>query len=196
MKFQLVIFKLITLIDDCGISCGIAFSWMSLDVTDDKSTLVQVMAWCRQATSHYLKQCWPRCMSPYGVNRPQCVNSYAKIILCMDSANQRCHYNVMSSLIGWANTQNDPNYGPLWILYIPQITYWQFISLNMSQKHHVFTKEDDKSHNCHNKWISEGQSHIGPHGQLQFKHLFIHIGICIYIYVTWNTIKSLKCSRV
>ena len=24
----------------------------------DKSTLVQVMAWCRQATSHYLSQCW------------------------------------------------------------------------------------------------------------------------------------------
>ena len=28
-----------------------------LDLTDDKSTLVQVMAWCRQATSHYLNQC-------------------------------------------------------------------------------------------------------------------------------------------
>ena len=27
---------------------------MSLDFTDDQSTLVQVMAWCRQATSHYL----------------------------------------------------------------------------------------------------------------------------------------------
>ena len=28
--------------------------WMSLDLSDDKSTLVQVMAWCHQATSHYL----------------------------------------------------------------------------------------------------------------------------------------------
>ena len=27
---------------------------------NDKSTLVQVMAWCRQAPSHYLNQCWPR----------------------------------------------------------------------------------------------------------------------------------------
>ena len=44
---------------------------MSLDLTDDKSTLVQVMAWCRQATSHYLSQCWPRSLSPYGVTRPQ-----------------------------------------------------------------------------------------------------------------------------
>ena len=47
---------------------------MPQDLTDDKSTLVQVMAWCRQATSHYLNQCWPRSLSPYGVTRPQCVN--------------------------------------------------------------------------------------------------------------------------
>ena len=33
----------------------------------------QVMAWCHQATSHYLSQCWPRSMSPYGVIRPQWV---------------------------------------------------------------------------------------------------------------------------
>ena len=29
------------------------------------------MAWCHQATSHYLSQCWPRLLSPYGVTRPQ-----------------------------------------------------------------------------------------------------------------------------
>ena len=45
----------------------IALMWMSLDFTDDQSTLVQVMAWCRQATSHYLSQCWPRSLSPYDV---------------------------------------------------------------------------------------------------------------------------------
>ena len=47
---------------------------MSLDLNDEKSTLVQVMAWCHQATSHYLSQCWPRSLSPYGVTRPQWVN--------------------------------------------------------------------------------------------------------------------------
>ena len=50
---------------------------MSLDLTKDKSTLVQVMAWCRQATSHYLSQCWPRSLSPYGLTRPQWANSSA-----------------------------------------------------------------------------------------------------------------------
>ena len=34
------------------------------------------MAWCRQATSHYLSQCWPRSMSPHGITRPQWVKSY------------------------------------------------------------------------------------------------------------------------
>ena len=32
--------------------------WMSRDFTDDKSTLVRVMVWCRQATCHHLSQCW------------------------------------------------------------------------------------------------------------------------------------------
>ena len=41
--------------------------------TDHKSTLVQVMALCRQATSHYMGQCWPTSMSPYDVTRPQWV---------------------------------------------------------------------------------------------------------------------------
>ena len=31
------------------------------------------MAWCRYATNHYLNQCWPRYMSPWGFIRPQWV---------------------------------------------------------------------------------------------------------------------------
>ena len=50
---------------------------MPPDFTDDKSTLNKVMDWLRQATSHYLIQCWPRSISPYGVARPQ----WIKILL-------------------------------------------------------------------------------------------------------------------
>ena len=57
------------------------FRWMPLDLTDDKSTLVQVMAWCRQATCHYLSQCWPRSMLPNGVSRPQWVKHSYRVIL-------------------------------------------------------------------------------------------------------------------
>ena len=44
------------MIDGWGISCEIALVWMSLEFTDDESTLVQVMVWYRQATSHYLSE--------------------------------------------------------------------------------------------------------------------------------------------
>ena len=38
------------MIDGWDSSCKIALWWMSLDHTYDNSTLIQVMAWCRQAT--------------------------------------------------------------------------------------------------------------------------------------------------
>ena len=47
------------MIDDRGISCTIALKWMALGLTDDKTTLVQLISWCRQATSHYLSRFWP-----------------------------------------------------------------------------------------------------------------------------------------
>ena len=86
------------MIDGWGISCEIVIRWMSLDLTDDKSTLVQVMAWCRQATSHYLNQCWPRSISPYGVTGPRWVNyiPFASshwsvfILMCYDNILVRC----------------------------------------------------------------------------------------------------------
>ena len=53
-----------------GTHCEIAAGWMPQNLTDEKSTLVQVMAWCCQAASHYLNQCWPRSVSPYGITRP------------------------------------------------------------------------------------------------------------------------------
>ena len=73
-NFRYVIFKWILVIDGWGISCEIALLSMSLDFSYDKLKMVQVMAWCHQATNHYLSQCWPRSLSPYGITRPQWVN--------------------------------------------------------------------------------------------------------------------------
>ena len=72
--FEIVIIKLILRINILSISCVIALRRMPQDPFSDKSTSVQVMAWCRQATSHYLNQCWLRSMIPHGVTRPQWVN--------------------------------------------------------------------------------------------------------------------------
>ena len=43
----------------CG-SYDNALRWMLWDLTDGRSKSVQVMAWCHQATSHYLSQCCHR----------------------------------------------------------------------------------------------------------------------------------------
>ena len=69
------IFNLVLLFGIFRSSHDNALRWMPQDLTDDKSKLVQVMAWCRQAPSHYLSQCWLSSLSPYGVARPQWVNS-------------------------------------------------------------------------------------------------------------------------
>ena len=54
--------------------------WMSRNTFDVNSTLVQVMCWCHQATSHYLCQCWSRTMTPIGVTRPQGMNTHLPVM--------------------------------------------------------------------------------------------------------------------
>ena len=77
-----VIFYLVLLIAIYRSSHDDILWWMPQDLTDDhKSTLVQVMAWCRQAPSHYLSQCCLSSLSPYGVARPQWVNPQPEPVL-------------------------------------------------------------------------------------------------------------------
>ena len=68
--------------------------WMSLGLADEKPVLVHVMAWSRQAISHYPRhypsRCWPRFMPPYGVTKPLWVNhgeaiTYISVDQGMDS---------------------------------------------------------------------------------------------------------------
>ena len=86
-SFRWLIFMWMLVITGWGISSEISLRWMSLDFPGDKSTLVQVMAWCRQATSHYLSQCWPRLVSTYVMAKPQWVNVKLQI-----------HANIMNIL--------------------------------------------------------------------------------------------------
>ena len=50
----------------------VSLMWLSLDLTDDKSAMVVVMALCRQAT--HLSPCWPSSNSPHDVTRLQRTN--------------------------------------------------------------------------------------------------------------------------
>ena len=44
-------------------------NWMGVDVNNLEPTLVQVMAWCLTAPSHYLSHCLPIFLSSYGITR-------------------------------------------------------------------------------------------------------------------------------
>ena len=67
-----VIFKFILLVDIMSTSSKIDLRWVPQNPID-KYTLVQVMAWCNQATNQYLSQCSPWYMSPYGIIWPRWV---------------------------------------------------------------------------------------------------------------------------
>ena len=89
---KLIIFKLIWRIDISSISCEIALKWMPQDLTDGKSTLVLVMAGCRQATSHYPNQCWP-CV----VTRGQWVESYENTLAIISQYSRGGWFNIKIS---------------------------------------------------------------------------------------------------
>ena len=110
-----------------GISYEIALRWMPLDLTDDNSALVQVMAWCRQATSHYLSKCWPRSMSPNGITRPQWVNLILKMY---ETAPSICVHIIHGTCISRPQCINDLTQKPFhyWtlILQSPLLSPQQF----------------------------------------------------------------------
>ena len=88
--------------------------WMPQDLTDDKSTLVQVMAWCRQATSHYLNQCWPRSPMPYGVTGPQWVNFLNSIHVRCLTGNQ---YKDIWPYLVFTNSNSSNRASAFWTGY-------------------------------------------------------------------------------
>ena len=141
-KFRYLIFQIISVTDVWGISCELVFRWMSLDLADDKSTLVQVMAWCRQATSHYLSQCWPRSLSPYGVTRPEWVKAVHVpkicwwlcrlfIVLCLHMTLIHWGFNKMVTICTQSFRFIILNFLVLWFKFTAVYSWWsnwQYIS--------------------------------------------------------------------
>ena len=119
--------------------------WLLLD-RPDMSTLVQVMAWCCQATSHYLSQCWPRSMSPYGVTRPQWVDnevSYSKfqtmswllwciiVTLCWSSKHSGMPINYnQTALLQYLHINTKSKQQPSMYPMITKHSVWQSFSLD------------------------------------------------------------------
>ena len=111
-SLKLVNFKLISTINILSIFGEIAIRWMPQYLIDHQSTLVQAMAWCHQATSHCLSQCWPRCLPPYGVTRPHwvklmhywekrwsCMNNFCNNLIKLSFVNASHKTNVGQNLL-------------------------------------------------------------------------------------------------
>ena len=72
-NFRSVIFNLILGMISWALAAKLISFECHRNPTGDGSALVQVMAWCSKAINHYLYQCLPRSMSPYGIVRSQWV---------------------------------------------------------------------------------------------------------------------------
>ena len=79
-SFKSVIFRHMLQIKFMNTSCKITPRWMPQSTFDDKSALIHVMAWCCQATSHNLRQCWSRSMLPYDIAKLHWVNDNFNIL--------------------------------------------------------------------------------------------------------------------
>ena len=83
-----------------------------------KSTLIQVMAWCRQAASHHLNRCWSKSLSPNDVTGPQsfkltwplcavCLIHYHDRLYLMKICNAiTCHEHKIYCIVNADNTDN------------------------------------------------------------------------------------------
>ena len=82
-NFAGVFFKHIMRTGLLSMICETGIRWEPRDPTYGVSTLVSVIAWCRQASGHYIGHCWPWSMSSYGVTRSKWVKmSRHKVMLC------------------------------------------------------------------------------------------------------------------
>ena len=107
-----IIFKHIILVCILSSSCEI----MLLDHRiGDKSTLVQVVVWCRQAASHNLNQCSPIIL--YSISKGEWVNSiYSRFskVPGMSAANTRT--SLSHNDLFWEGTSFQYNSQPNWDL--------------------------------------------------------------------------------
>ena len=69
---RLFFFKFFWGIDIWSTSCEVCLRRRKpQNLTDDTLILVQVIAWCHQAASHYLSQCWPIFILSFSLTRSQ-----------------------------------------------------------------------------------------------------------------------------
>ena len=108
--------------------------WIALDITSDKSTLVQVMAWCRQAPSHCLNQYCRRSVSSYGLTRPRWVKNHirkSQMTINWHEIGHGYHLRIQASNISWLGIRILYKWWSQWNICILGHT-WQIIVISMA----------------------------------------------------------------
>ena len=134
------------------VSVPIVKFWMPQNRTNNKLTLVQAMAWCCQATSHYLSWCWPRFMSPYGITRPP-VNDACPISLHKTDKLTQWIIHICTKFTCALE---------LWVA-----CGWRFKKFSPSVS---FTNYTDGDIWCHLACASESKFHLVSSGQSKANH--------------------------
>ena len=82
-------------------------------VTNDKSTLVRVMACCHQATSHNMHQSWPRSVPLYGISQPL-TQPFTSCWVTLKNINICRNENFTSFLVSRNTDRESPPQGSKW----------------------------------------------------------------------------------
>ena len=94
-NFTSVLCEIALRINTLSTSCEIGRRWVPKNPIDGKSTLVQVMVWCRQAARHDMSQRRRRYLSPSDVTRTE----WVKIIIFQQPKMQRTKKTKSISII-------------------------------------------------------------------------------------------------
>ena len=144
-NFKIVIFEDILHIKLLCSAREIALMWMPQTIFDDKSTLIQIMAWSRQPTSHNLSQCWPRSISPYGITKPQWVNTES----CHDAS------FIVIGKAGWSLFPTSHYRVDSMLTLVEHLTYSMYVIIMgidekalswFPQQHHDCIRQCDQHH--------------------------------------------------
>ena len=104
------------------IPCGNSIIWMLQDLAGGKSILVQGRAWCHQATSHYMKQCWLQSLMPHGIIRPKWVKKNGPLYIKLCCLNHEKIY-IFSAI--WWNIWNSSFFrDQLLTVFLPAILWY------------------------------------------------------------------------
>ena len=105
------------------------------------------MAWCCQATSHYLSQCWPRSMLPNGFTRPQWVNP----LMCRPGS----WFNIKMSSYQYRNTHcgGKITFGPYHLQKWDFLYYmWDNIFILVRAQFYIHLPSSELFMPCRSQW--------------------------------------------